>query len=336
LLPITGDLCEQVCKVSVREGARHRSEWQRRLRYAVQDLQVLQAMLDDHVREVNSLHAEKRYEPALAKIQQARKSLRPLIVAAESGVGRLQSEAARLQIGTTSRVAWAAGQLDTIRRRDAELGALATDLDTTIGNIDAQNRAKVLVRLADQALAAGNVDDALQKYEAAMAEWDDLPQVERRVAELRQVWELKSLEHDDARSFVLSRWTNARARGLAGLMDDLRRHFDTLRSVDDYLTIQRMAVVCDSHLRELADIVELLEGRGGEENRREFEKYEKLAEELALFRIEQISVYLRQRNDRGEPTTGPVAETPAATAPPPDSPPDIGPPELDEEEEEPL
>lgn len=335
LLPITGDMCEQECKVSVRPGARQRSDWQRRLRYAVQDIQVLQAMLDDHVREVNSLHTEKRYEPALTRIQEGRKSLRPLIKAAEDNVERLQAEAARLDVSSTPRLAWVVQQLETIKRRDIELGALATDLSTTIDNIDAQNRAKVLVRLADQALAAGNVDDAIEKYEAAMAEWDDLPQVKRRLAELRQVWELKGAEHQEARSFVYAQWTNARVRDLAGLMDDLKRHFNTLRSVDDYLTIQRMAVVCDTHLRELAEIVELLEGRGGEENRQEFEKYEALAEELALFRIEQISAYLRERGERGQPTTGPVADVPAEPVPAGGSP-AIGPPDLDEEEEEPL
>lgn len=362
-VPITSDWVELEYAIPVEPLADEKNDWHRQIRYRVQDVQVLQGMLDASIREINTLNQEKKYEEALKRVEGAVGAIGPLVRTAREGVQHLDAEGLRLKLPSNALMAWTLEQLQEVEKRETELARLAEDFQAAIRQVDAHNRAKVLLRLAGQAETAGDFDEAIAKYAAALSEWPDQPQVRQHLDELRQAWTIKSPEHEQARQFVLDRFARAKVDQLAALLPEARPALAALRKVDDFLTARQLLKSAGDLYRDLADVLEMLAGRSGEADRQEAQRFAKLAEDLDQFRTE-IKQYLESRGgqppqekpapkDKTPPST-PPKEKPAESKPepsktpkPPDSkespkpptskkptePPPIG---IPEEEEKPL
>ncbi len=199
LLPITAPWCEVEYPIPVEPRADERSEWHRQVRYRVQDVQAIQGTIDQAIREVNALNRDKRYEDARARLREALGAIRPLIRQVREGVEVLETESRRLQLPASGLVAWTREQLQEVQSREEEMGKLEAELEAAIHDVDAAHRAKVLLRLANQAENAGEIDDAIAKYELALGEWPNQPQVQEHIDQLREAWRIKGPDHRQAR-----------------------------------------------------------------------------------------------------------------------------------------
>jgi len=314
-LPITGDWSEVEYQLPLEPMAEAKNEWHRQLRYRIQDVQVLQSTLDQAIREVNALNRDKQYEDALQKVKGAADVLKPMVQAAREAVDGLETQARQLKLPPNSLLAWTREQLQEVQHRQEEVGKLGEELEAVIRDLDAGKRAQVLVRLAAQAESAGQIDDAIAKYDLALRERPDQPQVKEHLDQLREAWRIKGPEHQQARSFVIDKFARAAVDELPGLLPEATGALETLKGVDDFLTARQFLRAVGEHYRVLADLTVVLAGRSGEADRQEAQKYVKVAERFEQLRAE-IKRYL---DNRGKPAAAAAAPPPkpAAEAKPP-------------------
>jgi tetratricopeptide (TPR) repeat protein len=296
LLPITRDWCELECKLPADRQAREKDNWRRQLRYAIQDIQVLQATLDQQVRRINELNGNKRYEEALRAAQSVSPELQPLVRSTQQSVDETMHLADPIGMREDPMLAWARQQVADIERRIEEVAGLGGDLKRAIEDLDARDRAKVLVKLAGQAEQNGDIEDAIQRYELALNEWGNQPEVQRHLDELKEVWKIKGPEHQRARDFVFQTLAGAHVDELQELLPDADDAFRALVGVGDYLSVRRLANLNGQFLGELADNLESLSGQGGTQ---EFERYQQLADRLAALQAEVLEY--RKAQEEGRP-----------------------------------
>lgn len=344
LLPITEAELERELPIPVDQQADQRNDWQRQLRYCVGDLQAIQILREQCIRDVNDLNEKKRYERALERIEAAIEMLRPLVAAAADSVGEMEAGADKVGMSENSLLAWARRRATMLQDRVEQLSELGVSLTDTVEKVDAQSRAEALLKLAQEARDAGDVEKTIAKYEQALDAWPDLPQVKQLLAELRQMWKIKSPEHGRARRFVYEQYARTATDDLAGALPEAEDVFDELVRLDDPLTLMKLARINGEHVATLTEIAEMLADRDSEADRAERETYRQLLEDVLQFQ-DRVFDFLKVREEGRPPPSRPREKTPAEpanddkpeTEPPPSStepkPPD---PPKEEEEEEPA
>ncbi len=272
---------------------------------------------------------------SIKRVKLAIEALRPSIETTSGSVSHLEKQANDIGMSNNSLLAWTKQQIDDLRQRQRRLIELAEDLEKTVLNIDARNRAQGLIKLAGQAEHAGDVDDAISKYKLALQAWPNQPKIKQRLDQLQKTWSLKGPEHEEARNFVYQKWAQAQVNQLESLLPEVRKAFEVFKRLDDYLSATKLTKVNGEHLRELTDIVELLAGRNTEKDRQECTKYEKLTKQVVQLQLEVVE-YLKNRSEGGQseppPTTPASDEKPAAN----DESGGIAPSDLDDKEEPPI
>jgi hypothetical protein len=308
-LPITSEVCELVCKVPLDKQSAAKSQWQRELRFLVQDVLALQAAINEQIRQSNQMHDDKRYEEALKVVQSSVQSVAGHKQTALETKAELERRATELKIPKDAQLAWLDEQLGDIGQREESLRKNAGDLDTLIRTNKAQARADVQVNLGNEALRQGNIEDTIARYEFALIEQPDQPKLAQTLAELKEKWRIKSPEHESARKFVYDEWPQAEVTGLGTLLPEARRAFETMQGVGDDLGAGRLIVENDKHLGVLNDLLDQLAAGGTDEDKQEAEKYKGILQQLAEFQ-QQVVAFARN----------PTAAAPAAAAPAPAAP----------------
>ncbi len=333
LLPITDTWCEQVCRLRVEEQGAEKSEFQRQVTVMVQDVQVLESMLDQCVGRLNQLNEEKQYEEALKQVRAAARTVAPLADTARRDLVHLKAQAAKLDLGSDRRLAWAAEQVAEVAERIADLREMDGKLEETIEETVALNLATVQARLAEDLVKQGDVDQAIANYREAVRL---SPQAgfQQRLDELEATWEIKDNDHRRARTFVVEVWPKAQITRMDQLQAEAEQAFRKLEEVDDYLTARRLLKATGEHLRELSDLVDMLSQRNTEADRQQCEEYIALTDRMARFQLE-VGAYLRDRLAKpAEADAAPPKKRADQEPAPPDEDRPAEPPVLDEEEEE--
>ena len=336
LLPITDTWCEQVCKLRVEEHGAEKGDIRRQVTVLVQDVQVLENMLDQHVRQLNQLNENKQYEEALEQLRAAVRTVAPFWETAGRDVVRLQAQAAELKLDSDKRLAWAAEQVAKVGQRVAGLREMDGKLEKTIEETVALNLATVQARLAEELVKQGDVDQAIANYREAVRL---SPQAgfQQRLDDLVATWQIKDNDHRTARTFVREIWPKAQITRLDELHPEAEQAFGKLEEVDDYLTASQLLKATGEHLRELSDLVDMLSQRNTEADRQQCEQYIELTDRMARFQLE-VGAYLKDRLEKPPQADAVPAKTrpdqkPAAAEK--DGPAE-GPGLKEEEEEEPL
>jgi hypothetical protein len=127
----------------------------------------------------------------------------------------------------------------------------------------------------------GDWEDAIARYEGALRIQPDQPLLAARLARYKQVWAIKSSEHQRARDFVYNRWAKAEVTELADRIDEVERAFATLEVFGDYLSARKLAKAASDHNGALAQLIELLLASGGEDNLREAGNYQSLTDRIS-------------------------------------------------------
>jgi tetratricopeptide (TPR) repeat protein len=293
LLPITEPWCEQVCRLRVDERAAEKRDFDRRVTALVQDVQVLESMLDEDVRRVNELNGDRQYERALKRVRAAVRAAGPFVGTTRDDLAELTDRAAEVGRASYGRLAWAAKQVESAAERVGELRDLDGRLERTIEEAVALDMATTQARLAEDLIKQGDVDGAIANYREAVRL---SPQAgfQQRLDDLQRTWQLKDHDHRMARQFVLQTWPEAEITQLESLQPEAERAFEKLVEVDDHLTARRLSKATSRHLRELADLVDMLSQRNTEADRRQCEAYLQLTERMARFQLD-VGAYLERR-----------------------------------------
>jgi hypothetical protein len=330
-VPITAPVCEVTLKVSLDETAKEKSDWDRRLRYLVQDVSVLQTSINNQVRETNQMHTEKKYEEELRLIKSV---LADVTVGRESAgetQDALDKEARDLKLPPNTLLTWVDAQIKEIADAESALTKKADALDQMIKKMDAQARADVLKLAAEAAAEAGDYTEAFDKYDLALSEQPDQPKLAERVRMLKEVWEIKSPEHERARKFIFERWAKAEVTELASLFAEAEQALAALQTVGDYLTAQRLLKVNNEHVGAVSGVTDLLIASGTEQDLADAEKYTKLSDRFLEFQ-DRIVAFITEAETgvTSEPAAPPTA-APAAAAAPAKTAPSKSPPVEEEE-----
>lgn len=314
---ITAPMCELTLKISRDESAKEKSDWDRRLRYLVQDVSILQTSINNQVRDTNQMHDEKKYEEELRLIKSVLVDVTAGREAANRSRDGLDREAGQLKLPPSTLLTWADAQLKEIGGTEKALAKKAADLDAMIQKMDAQARAQVLINAGDAAADLGDYAEALDKYGLALAEQPDQPKLTQRIKDLKGVWEIKSPAHEQARTFVFERWAKTEVTELTAQFDEAERALATLREVGDYLTAQRLLKVNNEHIAGISGVIDLLISSGSERDVEDAAKYQQLLDKMAGFQ-QRIGDFIQTAASGG---AAPAAPAPAAAAPQSKAPP---------------
>ncbi len=340
-VPITGAVCEQVVKLTVDKAAGAKSDFERNLRFLVQDVQTLAAVQADGVREANDLNSAKRYEDAIRRVEAAVNSVRPLRTAAQSNYLELTNQAPQLGQADKPLLKWVGEQLKEIRDREADLGRMVQALNDAIDLRTAQGNANRLIEQAIQAERDANIEEAITRYELALSEQPQQPELRKKLEQLKEAWRIKNPAHGQARRFVYEIWAKAEVTEVEQLLLEAAGVLQTLKSVQDHLTMQRLLAVNGEHLSALVATVEQAEARGGEADLAESQKYARLLDRVADFNDEAAEAMQAAlagaptvANDTAppDPVPNPAAPSEASPAPandtnsPDPAPPAVAPP----------
>ncbi len=333
ILPITAERCTLECPVRIDELAGGKSDLQRRLRYAGQDVQVLHAATDLSVREVNRLHEAKRYEEALKRAKSACDEAGPQTIALQKAIAEMKTAARKLQV-PDSFFAAADQQVADLRSRLDSLRITSENLDRLVNSIDVFNKANVLMGLADNAAKALDFPEAIAKYGEALRELEKLPKdyaeqqkTRDQVAKIRQVrdelkraWDRTDADLLKVRAFIAENVVKAKVRGIQAVLPKAREALKTVQRYDDYLTARILVKALDDVLVEIMEMADVLEGRGGRDDLADLQRYNRVSEEVGGFR-QEVARWLESRRSGGQPGTS-SEERPAADrdkTPPPDT-----------------
>lgn len=343
ILPITGERCTQECRIRIDELAGGKSDLQRRLRYVGQDVRILHASLDASVREVNRLHEAKRYEEAMKRAKAACDGIMPQRAAMDKVLAGLKAEGRKLQIpdslftAVDQQVAELGSRVDSLR-------TTAENLDRLVNGLDVSNKAKVLLGLADDAAKSLDFGEAIAKYEEALEQLGKLPEeyakrpesrdqaakIRQVVEEMKRTWQRTDEDLVKARTLIRENVASARLRGIEAALPRAREALKTLQKYDDYLTARILVKILDDVLLEIAEMADVLEGRGTKEDLADLSKYNRVGQEIGSFR-QEIVHWLESRRSgglpaapAGQPPASPPGDAPKSPQPEPSVPPEAG------------
>lgn len=312
-LPITGPWTEMVCRIPLDRSAADKSDLQRRLAYFVEDVHALQVTLDSHVRELNTLNEKKRYEEALSRVQSVLAMLKSQRFAAEADAVAIERRAGEIGGQLGGLFASAQGELKGLAARQKELESLSDNLDSTVKQVNAANRAKVAFDLGRQAEEIGEIDEALKKYRAALEDFPEYPQLAERVDRLDEIWRIKSPAHQAARDFITGKWAATEVTSIGSQLAEAERSLAALQALGDYLTARKLLNVNSDRLDDLSRLLEALSGQTSDADRQELDKYTALVEKLADFQ-KRVAGFIEQAEAVAEQAQPAPAPAPAAPA----------------------
>jgi tetratricopeptide (TPR) repeat protein len=312
-VPITSEVCELTCKVPVDRSASEKGEWERQLRYLVQDVNILQSSLNHQTRRTNELHDQKKYEEELRQLKQVIQSAAQHKGDADLAKLDLQTRAAKLKLPGNTLLSWAEGQLEQIAAQQQALDKKSRDLETLIQKMDAQSRADVLIGVAEESLSAGNIDEALEKFELALNEQPDQPKLRQRLERMKETWRIKSPDHEKARRFAFERWPATEVTEIEDRFAELENHLAALVETQDTLTGQKLLSTNNDHIGALAGLLDTLIASGTEEDIKQAESYQALIDRLAKFQ-EKLGQFIIDAAESGDAPQDAPEQPPAAPA----------------------
>lgn len=332
-VPILSDVAEQVVRITTDPQASAKADFDRRVRFLLQDVQALTALQEDAVKETNQLNTSKLHERARDRAARAVGEVDPLLKTAQAAMAEIKVQTRRLGWESPAVLKTVEERLDSLAKRHADLESVRLSLQKAIDSKAAQDRANVIAQLGQQLEIDGQIDDALQRYDAALLEQPEQPELKRHLDWLRETWRIKSPAHQQARTLIYEIWPQTDLVGVEGQLPNLERALETLKSVGDSLTARALSRVNGERIAELQAFVEQASGRATEEDRREAEKYSGLLQRLAELQ-EKVASFVADslERDLDSADTRPAANRPAAR---PAEPARASPAAPTEEEEEP-
>lgn len=277
-----------------------KSEFRRQIRSLNADLSFERSVRDLGFGEINELKRDKRYEDALAHSVQLAGTLKDMSQKSRAQTAKLKSQADSLKLNDK--------QFENIDKSLADMESWVQELEGHAANLKAiikensqRSRAKASIELGRTAEETGDYEQAIANYEQAVEELTDQPKLREKLAIIKNVWKIKSPEHQKARQFVYEIWSIQDISRLDDLIPQAIEASDTLINVNDYLTGRKFKLVILRFVDDLAGLASQLqdaEDRAEVERAREtIERLSDLAKRLDGLRPPEVDAEPAQETD---------------------------------------
>ena len=293
-LPITEDISDHVLPIPTGQNTLAKNDYSRDLRFLNQDLQTLQAIISAANQTTNDFNSRKRYEDAMQHVKDAVAALQPSLRASRATLNGLKQQADQLQVQDQRPLEMATVRLAELTTRSRELSEIQTTIYDAIEGRDASKRASVIAKLGEQAERDADFQEAITRYELALAEYSNQPKLAAHLEQLKTEWRIKSPGHEAARETVYERWAKAEITEIEGLLAEAQQAFETVKSAGDSLTARKLLLVNTEHTVALSDLVQQLASGSDEADRADTETYRQVSDKLATF-TETVGEYITGR-----------------------------------------
>jgi len=315
-LPITAAVCDHTLPIPADKTVSERNDYDRDLRFLSQDIQTMSAAQSLAVRAANDFNERKRYEDALQSVHAAVDGLGPQLTTVEATLQTLVQLAEKLAIKDRKILSVAGEEIQKLQERHRELVELGDTIRNAVATRDAQQRANVLIKLGEQFERDADFAEAIEKYELALAERVEQPELARKLEQLKAEWTIKGDDHRAARALVYEQWATSEITDLEERLPEVQKALETLRSVPDGLTARKLVQVNAAHVEAIQDLVAQLAGRSSKEDQAETKKYAALLERLAEFQA-ATAQFVSDSLTPSAPAAASSAEPDAPAAPVP-------------------
>jgi hypothetical protein len=253
------------------------------------------------IRELNSL---KTGEASLAKARACRKTLQDDIASVSEDGDNLRKSATALSKDKPLDLGDSESQLEVLRRELREIESYVAHIEDILKKEKDPKQIKlremaVQARLLEgQADYQGAIDLYREVLEQAGNDFNDLPQLRRRLNELEKAWAVKDDQHRQARDFIYKKWPNAQtAVQVKSKLRELRRSFEICREANDHLTPQKLLLLNLGLVAKLEKEAENLHPQDNDDDRRTAQAIVDITQELKNVNDE---VRAFSRLDKGE------------------------------------
>jgi hypothetical protein len=248
-------------------------------------------------REITTLELAGDKKTALDRAQTVLKLLDAATIEFQDDIGKLKAQAVEKTGKADSHSADCEQQLQILKSKQDELRQHLQALKTSIAQDNdpaVQQKKKKVVDLINAAKLFENqaeYDQALAKYEEALAEAKDEPMVKQQIdalyQKLKKAWSLRPNDpaHSDARKFILETWPKlATVKEVRDHLVAARKAFEKCKAANDRLAVNRMlhasVEVAARFAEELKKLSETAEMTMEEEDKKTLETYQKVNEDL--------------------------------------------------------
>lgn len=249
-------------------------------------------------RTVSELNETKDPAEALKKAQLEAQNLREEINNRTRELGELGNRIKRERLDKDISLKSQQSRLDVLKKHQGDLDAFINELADAVKKASDPKQSK-LAALRTEALqlqSAGEFDQAIKAWRDLAAQAAELApalkkEAEERAGSLEAIWTIKNEEHKKAREFVYAKWPQAKTPSdLKAGLAEARQAFDRCRKENDYLTVQKLALVCFAHANALKKSLDAL-NKNNPDDVQQLEIGGKVAEELGKL-ITEVSDYL--------------------------------------------
>ncbi len=176
-------------------------------------------------------------------------------------------------------------RLEELQQRQKRLAAFITQLEAAVkeaGSKKTQNlrqmleRARLLENLAD-------FDQAIAHYEKFLAMDADQAKVKSHLEALKKSWAVRTMEHGQAREFLLKAWPRTEVAGLKAALAEAKKAFAVCKKNGDALTPRKLPGANLAHAANLHKRLDTLKGQDTEDNRAEARALVGVAQDLMQF-----------------------------------------------------
>jgi hypothetical protein len=235
-----------------------------------------------------------------AALQKARTGLDEL----RADVARQRREIDRLAAALgASKVEPVRQSLQLLDEKEADLKKYIATLERVIKEEPERARLAELALRAQGLESEAKFDEAIKLYEEVVQGGGKDPSVARyakHLEELKKEWTPKDDAHAAARKFIYEVWPKLEtAAQLQANMNQAREALETLRRVQDRLSVQRFLMANTDHARHLTKRLEELVGRRNPSAQEEQSAIESIRKDLAALTTEAIR--LKQGNAEAKP-----------------------------------
>jgi len=297
-LPVTTEISHYELSLGANPQALVAEDIDRELRFASRDVRLMKAIQAQAREQINALYTDKQYEEAVLAAEETVAAVASLLLAVKNdvlqqSVNAAQSDDLRAEQARIERIS---EDIREVEQQNEDLRTQQGQIEEVIATRDAKARAQASETLAKQAKQRGDIEIAIQHYTTALEEYPDFPGLQEQLDTLTKQWEIKNPAHRRAREFFYGDFSNCEIEEVADLLPRAEKQFTVLEENGDFLTAQKLNVILDQRQNEYIEIIEFLETRDGDEDRKELEHIQAVLEEAIVLQ-ERTAEFIQQQLD---------------------------------------
>jgi len=283
--------------IGIDQGKAAQGEFELQRRRWIKQLYDRLRVLGEFRKELNTLLEKKDHQAALDTARTGLAGLEDELQGFEAELSRL-TQAARAVKLEPAVLSEGKARLKELSARRDELKAAIDNLTRVLDDEPRVQEAVKLVNVARSLRDGADFDQALVKYQEALAKKIPLPGVQEEFEKLQQAWALKGKDHEAARRFIYRVWPTLDSPiRLQEQLDEARKAFQVCKSKGDKLSPVMHIKSTVDHISKLTSELDSLQQLATEDSRKKAESILKLVEELKKL-LGEMSAFLDEGGDK--------------------------------------